>query len=37
VLSGVTADSATTYDEIAAGKSSLAFEEGWKLMGYFLK
>jgi 2,3-bisphosphoglycerate-independent phosphoglycerate mutase len=34
--SGVTADTATTYDEIAAGQSSLAFEEGWKLMGYFL-
>jgi 2,3-bisphosphoglycerate-independent phosphoglycerate mutase len=35
--SGITADSATTYDEPAAGKSSLAFEEGWKLMGFFLK
>jgi 2,3-bisphosphoglycerate-independent phosphoglycerate mutase len=35
--SGVVSDSATTYDEIAAGQSSLAFEEGWKLMGYFLK
>jgi 2,3-bisphosphoglycerate-independent phosphoglycerate mutase len=35
--SGVTKDSALTYDEPAAGKSSLAFEEGWKLMGYFLK
>jgi len=35
--SGVAADSAATYDEVAAGKSSLAFEEGWKLMGYFLK
>jgi len=35
--SGVTPDSATTYDEVVAGKSSLAFEEGWKLMGYFVK
>jgi len=34
--SGVAADSATTYNEPAAGKSSLAFEEGWKLMGHFL-
>ena len=33
---GVAADAATTYDEVAAGKSSLAFEEGWKMMGYFL-
>jgi len=35
--SGVTADSATTYDEAAAGKSGLAFEEGWRLMGYFMQ
>ena len=35
--SGVAPDSAATYDEVAAGKSGLAFEEGWKLMGYFLK
>lgn len=35
--SGVTADPAATYDEVAAGKSLLAFEEGWKLMGHFLK
>jgi len=34
--SGVKADSVTTYDEVAAGKSSLAFEEGWRLMEYFL-
>jgi 2,3-bisphosphoglycerate-independent phosphoglycerate mutase len=34
---GVTADSATTYDEVAASKSGLTFEEGWKLMGHFLK
>ena len=34
--SGVAADGAVTYDEVAAGKSSLSFEEGWKLMGYLL-
>jgi 2,3-bisphosphoglycerate-independent phosphoglycerate mutase len=34
--SGVAADDATTYDEVVAGRSSLAFEEGWKLMGHFL-
>jgi 2,3-bisphosphoglycerate-independent phosphoglycerate mutase len=35
--SGVAADSASTYDEDAAGKSNLMFEEGWNLMGHFLK
>jgi 2,3-bisphosphoglycerate-independent phosphoglycerate mutase len=35
--SGITADSATIYDELTAGKSSLSFEEGWKLMGRFLE
>jgi 2,3-bisphosphoglycerate-independent phosphoglycerate mutase len=35
--SGVTADSATKYDEVAAGQSALAFEEGWRLMGHFLQ
>ena len=34
---GVAADAAATYDEVVAGQSNLAFEEGWKLMGYFLK
>ena len=33
---GIDADEATTYDEIAAGKSTLAFDEGWRLMRYFL-
>jgi 2,3-bisphosphoglycerate-independent phosphoglycerate mutase len=33
---GVQPDAATTYDEIAAGKSNLAFDEGWRLMRYFL-
>jgi 2,3-bisphosphoglycerate-independent phosphoglycerate mutase len=35
--SGVAANEATTYDEIAAGNSSIAFAEGWKLMRYFLE
>jgi 2,3-bisphosphoglycerate-independent phosphoglycerate mutase len=35
--SGVTADSTATYDEVVAGSSALNFEEGWKLMAYFLK
>ena len=34
---GVTADRAATYDEAAAGQSSLAFEEGWRLMGHLLQ
>jgi 2,3-bisphosphoglycerate-independent phosphoglycerate mutase len=33
---GIAPDAVTTYDERAAGRSSLAFEEGWKLMRYFL-
>jgi 2,3-bisphosphoglycerate-independent phosphoglycerate mutase len=33
---GIQPDTATTYDEIAAGKSSLTFPEGWRLMGHFL-
>jgi 2,3-bisphosphoglycerate-independent phosphoglycerate mutase len=35
--SGVAADGATTYDEVAAGHSQLAFAEGWRLMEHFLK
>jgi 2,3-bisphosphoglycerate-independent phosphoglycerate mutase len=35
--SGIAADAATTYDEIAASQSNLAFAEGWKLMGHFLQ
>jgi 2,3-bisphosphoglycerate-independent phosphoglycerate mutase len=35
--SGIAADGATTYDEVAAGQSQLALPEGWKLMEYFLK
>ncbi len=33
---GVVADNLTTYDEVSAGKSALAFDDGWKLMQYFL-
>ncbi|QDU31331.1 cofactor-independent phosphoglycerate mutase [Anatilimnocola aggregata] len=33
---GVTADAATTYDEVAAAASPLSFEEGWKMMAHFL-
>jgi 2,3-bisphosphoglycerate-independent phosphoglycerate mutase len=33
---GIAADAATTYDEVAAAGSSLAFDEGWRLMNYFL-
>ena len=33
---GVGPDQATTYDEVAAGASSLAFPEGWRMMSYFL-
>jgi 2,3-bisphosphoglycerate-independent phosphoglycerate mutase len=34
---GITPDALATYDEVAAGKSSLTFEEGWRLMSYFLQ
>ena len=33
---GVDADNASSYDEVAAEASPLAFEEGWKMMKYFL-
>jgi 2,3-bisphosphoglycerate-independent phosphoglycerate mutase len=33
---GIAPDPFTTYDERAAAASPLAFEEGWKLMRYFL-
>jgi 2,3-bisphosphoglycerate-independent phosphoglycerate mutase len=33
---GVVPDALRTYDEIAAARSKLAFEEGFKLMRYFL-
>lgn len=34
--SNIAADAATSYDEKAAGASPLAFDEGWRLMSYFL-
>ncbi len=34
--SGVARDEHSTYDEVAAGASEVAFDEGWRLMGYFL-
>jgi 2,3-bisphosphoglycerate-independent phosphoglycerate mutase len=34
--SGVALDGLTTFDETSAGRSELAFDEGWKLMQYFL-
>jgi len=33
---GVAADSAKTYDDVTASASELGFEEGWKLMKFFL-
>jgi len=34
---GIVPDAASTYDEAAARASSLQFEEGWKLMDFFLR
>ncbi|WP_425615964.1 cofactor-independent phosphoglycerate mutase [Anatilimnocola sp. NA78] len=34
--SDVAPDAATTYDEVSAGASSLSFEEGWRMMSWFL-
>ncbi len=34
--SNVQPDALATYDEVAAGQSSLAFADGWKLMRHFL-
>jgi len=34
---GVEPDAAATYDDPTAGASSLAFDEGWRMMSYFLK
>jgi 2,3-bisphosphoglycerate-independent phosphoglycerate mutase len=33
---GITADAATTYDELAAAAAPLVFEEGWRMMSYFI-
>jgi 2,3-bisphosphoglycerate-independent phosphoglycerate mutase len=35
--SGVQPDLATTYDEVSAAASSLSFDEGWRMMSFFLK
>lgn len=35
--SNVQADAAATYDEVSAAASTLSFEEGYKMMSYFLK
>ncbi|HEX7447501.1 MAG TPA: cofactor-independent phosphoglycerate mutase [Pirellulales bacterium] len=34
--SGITPDAAQTYDEVAAGDSARSFDEGWRLMRFFL-
>lgn len=34
---GIVKDGAATYDEVAAGQSSSAYDDGWRLMGAFLK
>ncbi len=34
---GIQPDSSKTYSESSAGQSSLAFDEGWRMMEYFLK
>jgi 2,3-bisphosphoglycerate-independent phosphoglycerate mutase len=34
---GITPSGALTYDESTAAQSSLSFEEGWRMMGYFLR
>ncbi|HND56119.1 MAG TPA: cofactor-independent phosphoglycerate mutase [Pirellulaceae bacterium] len=33
---GITPDDATTYDEVAAARSAVAFPEGWRMMQWFL-
>jgi 2,3-bisphosphoglycerate-independent phosphoglycerate mutase len=33
---GIEPDAATTYDDPTAARSPLVFQEGWKLMGYFV-
>jgi 2,3-bisphosphoglycerate-independent phosphoglycerate mutase len=36
VGSGVRGDGATAYDDPAAGRSELVFEDGWRLMERFI-
>jgi 2,3-bisphosphoglycerate-independent phosphoglycerate mutase len=33
---GITPDAAPSYDEIAAAAAPLAFDEGWRMMSYFI-
>jgi 2,3-bisphosphoglycerate-independent phosphoglycerate mutase len=33
---GIAPDAAATYDDPTAARSALAFDEGWRLMGFFL-
>ena len=33
---GIAPDAATTYDDPTAARSSLVFDEGWRLMGHFI-
>ena len=33
---GISPDDATTYDEVAAARSAIAFPEGWRMMSWFL-
>lgn len=34
--SGITPDQASSYNEITAGESSLSFDDGWRMMGWFV-
>jgi hypothetical protein len=34
--SGIAPDQSQSYDEIAAEKSSLSFDEGFRMMGWFV-
>jgi 2,3-bisphosphoglycerate-independent phosphoglycerate mutase len=34
---GITSDSFTTYGDTNAANSELAFEEGWRAMGWFIR
>ncbi|HZZ74078.1 MAG TPA: cofactor-independent phosphoglycerate mutase [Pirellulales bacterium] len=34
--SGISPDEAQTYDDMVASRARLSFDEGWRMMGYFL-
>jgi 2,3-bisphosphoglycerate-independent phosphoglycerate mutase len=34
--SGITPDQSSSYNEITAGESSLSFDDGWRMMGWFV-